>query len=188
LFPGIHAGATVKYVRGALHLGREDGAAIPGDLLDRGDDLASTDAAGDVGADAGVLAVVGPVRLGARIGNLVRPQIGNVMLPRQARIGVAFDPEPVTGVPLTIALDADIRELPAVTGPRQMVAFGGEYWLFEKRLGVRGGGRVNRIGLRERIGTAGASVAVRPGMLVDAHLSHGSRDESGWSVAARVSF
>lgn len=188
LFPGIHAGATLKYVRGALHLGREDSQAVPGDLLDRGDELESTASAGDVGADAGVLAVVGPLRLGARIGNLLRPELGNVVLPRQARLGIAFDPEPVTGLPLTIALDADVRELPSLTGPRQMVALGAEHWLLEKRLGLRGGARFNRAGARERIGTAGASVAARPGMFIDGHVSYGSREESGWSVAARVSF
>ena len=188
LLPGVHAGATLKYVRGALHLGREDSLADPGDLLDRGDDLDTTPVSGAMGADAGLLAVMGPVRLGARIGNLWRPEVGGARLPRQARVGAAFDAEPLNGLPLIVALDAEVRELPALTGPRHMVALGVEHWLFEKRVGLRGGGRINRAGAQERIGTAGASVAVRPGMFIDGHVSQGSREESGWSVTARVSF
>ncbi len=39
LLPGVHAGATLKYVRGALHSAREDSLEAPGVLLDRGEDL-----------------------------------------------------------------------------------------------------------------------------------------------------
>jgi hypothetical protein len=71
---------------------------------------------------------------------------------------------------------------------RRTLALGAEQWLFARRLGLRGGGRANTIGARERVGTAGASVSLRPGMFVDAHVSRGSAHDAGWSVTARVSF
>jgi hypothetical protein len=188
LIPGVHAGATLKYVRGALHGAREDGLIPPGDLLDRGEDLDTTESAGGFGADVGVLAVAGPVRLGARVGNALEPEIGGVTLRRQARIGAAFDVEAVSGVPLMIAIDADVKKRPTLVGDRQMVAIGAEQWFFSRRLALRGGGRLNTTGAEERVGSAGASVAIRPGMFVDGHVSRGSAQEAGWSVAARVSF
>jgi hypothetical protein len=188
LLPGVHAGATLKYVRGAVHTGREDSLAEPGDLLDRGEELDTAVRSGDLGVDIGVLAVAGAVRIGARMGNLVEPEFEGVRLARQTRVGIAFDPEPVNGMPLTVALDADVVEYDSPIGSRRMVALGAEQWLLAKRLGLRGGGRANTTGARERIGTAGASVAVRPGMFIDGHVSRGSAHETGWSVTARVSF
>ena len=120
--------------------------------------------------------------------NVREPEFEGMRLPRHTRIGIAFDPEPVTGLPLTIALDADVAEYDAETGRRRMVALGAEQWLFDKRLGLRVGGRVNTIGARERVGTAGATVSLRPGMFVDGYVSRGSAHETGWSFTARVSF
>jgi hypothetical protein len=188
LLPGVHAGATLKYVRGAVHTGREDSLAAPGDLLDRGDELDTAGSSGEFAADIGVIAVAGAVRVGARMANVLEPEFEGMRLPRQTRVGIAFDPEPVTGLSLTIALDADVSEHDAPTGMRRMVALGAEQWLFARRLGLRGGGRVNTTGARERVGTAGASVALRPGMFVDGHVSRGTAHEIGWSLTARVSF
>jgi long-chain fatty acid transport protein len=188
LLPGVHAGATLKYLRGAVHTGREDSLAAPVDLLDRGDELDTADRSGEFGVDIGVLAVAGAIRLGARMGNVVEPEFDGVRLARQTRVGIAFDPEPVTGLPLTIALDADVSEYDALSGVRRMVALGAEQWLFSRRVGLRGGGRANTTGARERVGTAGASVALRPGMFIDGHVSRGAARETGWSVTARVSF
>ena len=41
---------------------------------------------------------------------------------------------------------------------KAMVAAGVEHWFLSKRLGVRGGGRVNTTGAEERVVTAGVSV------------------------------
>ena len=188
LFPGLHAGATVKYMRGAVHVGREDSMTAPGDLLDLGEALQTADSTGEFALDLGVLAVAGPIRLGARMGNAVEPAFDGVRMKRQTRVGAAFDPEPVTGLPLTIAVDADVTGYDGPAGRRRSVALGVEQWLLSRRLGIRGGGRVNLTGAEERVGTAGASVAIRPGMFVDGHVSRGSAHEAGWSVAARVSF
>ena len=189
LIPGIHAGGTVKYVRGTFHAGREDSLADPDDLLDRGDALDEGNAEGRFDLDVGVLAVRGPLRVGARMRNVTQPEFGRVRLPRQTRVGVAFDPEPVTGLPLTIAVDADVDRYLSGSGMRRVVALGAEQWFLDGRLGIRAGGRVNTAGARERAITGGASVAVRTGLYVDGHVTHGRKaDERGWGIGARVSF
>jgi hypothetical protein len=110
-------------------------------------------------------------------------------LSRQLRVGAAFDPERTTGVPLTIALDADVRTYATSFGDRRVVALGGEHWLFGKRLGVRAGARVNTVGRRERSASAGASLTIRPGVYADGYgVRGGSSDEHGWGLALRVSF
>jgi hypothetical protein len=189
LIPGIHAGGTVKYVRGTFHTGREDSLADPDDLLDRGDALEEGSTEGRFDLDVGLLAVKGPLRVGARMRNVMKPEFGRVRLPRQTRIGVAFDPEPVTGLPLTIAVDADLNRYVSGAGLRRVVAIGAEQWFLDRRLGIRAGGRVNTAGAQERAITGGASVAVRTGLYVDGHVTHGRQaDERGWGIGARVSF
>ena len=110
-------------------------------------------------------------------------------LPRQARIGVAFSPEDATGVPLTVALDADVWRYSAGSADRRVVAIGAEQWLMSKRVGVRAGGRLNTVADRNASATAGLTVSVRTGVYVDGHVVRGGvEDERGWGVAARVSF
>ncbi|OFW14977.1 MAG: hypothetical protein A3H29_03225 [Acidobacteria bacterium RIFCSPLOWO2_02_FULL_67_21] len=190
LIAGVHAGATLKYVRGTVHAGRSGaGMSTTSDLLDAGEALQDGDADSRFDVDAGLLAVAGPVRLGARIRNALQPAFEGMRLPRQTRVGVAFDPEALTGVPLTVALDADVVTYETASGPRRVVAAGAEQWFLARRLGVRAGGRFNTTGARERSATAGASVAVRSGLYVEGHaVRGGSADERGWGIAARVSF
>lgn len=175
LIPGVHAGTTLKYLRGAL-----DGR----------------DAENTFDLDAGVLAVAGSFRLGGVVRNVRDPEFGaddpaepGIRLQRQVRVGAAFNPEDATGVPLTVAVDADIRSYSAGAGERRVVALGAEQWLASKRMGIRAGGRFNTVGARERSATAGLSVSLRPGMFADGHVVRGgSADDRGWGVAARISF
>ncbi len=175
LIPGVHAGTTLKYLRGTL----EDGHAE-----------------GRFDLDVGVLAVAGPVRLGGAVRNVREVEFGakepgepGIRLQRNVRVGAAFSPEDVTGVPLTVALDADVRSYSVGSGDRRVVAIGAEQWVASKRVGIRAGGRFNTVGAQERSATAGLSVSLRPGMFVDGHVVRGgSADDRGWGVAARVSF
>jgi hypothetical protein len=175
LIPGVHAGTTLKYLRGTLEGGHAEGRF----------DL-----------DVGVLAVAGPVRLGGVVRNVREAEFGaagpaapGIRLPRNVRVGAAFNSEDATGVPLTVALDADVRSYSAGIGERRVVAIGAEQWVAAKRVGIRAGGRFNTVGARERSATAGLSVSPRPGMFVDGHVVRGgSADDRGWGVAARVSF
>jgi hypothetical protein len=172
LMPGVHAGATLKYVRGDLDDGESDSA---------------------FGADIGVIATAGPIRAGLLVRNAVESELesgtGVVRLDRQFRAGVAYDAAAIGGPPLVVAVDADVSTTTEVSGDRRNVAAGVEQWLFHERLAVRGGARFNTVGAKERAATAGLSAVVRAGLFLDAHVVGGRReDDRGWGVAARVSF
>lgn len=189
LTQGVHAGATLKYVRGAV-LGGSDAAGTPGERLDRGETLSGGKAESRLDADLGILAVAGPIRLGGVVRNVRAPAFGGsaFAIPRQARIGAAFAGEDV-GTPLTIAVDADVRRYPTSTGDRRVLAIGAEQWVIGRRLGVRGGGRFNTVGAKERSAAAGISVSLRAGFFVDGHVMRGgSSADRGWGLAARTSF
>jgi hypothetical protein len=187
---GIHVGTTLKYVRGTVRSGQGSPSGNSGDLLDQGDALAGGDAQGRFDLDVGAIAVRGPVRIGAVARNLAQPEFGGVVrLPRQYRVGAAYDAEQAGYPPLTLAVDADVRSYDTGTGDRRVVAVGAERWLLDRRIGLRGGARFNTVGARERAATAGASYAVRSGLYVEAHVVHGgAADDRGWGVAARVTF
>jgi hypothetical protein len=193
LIPGVHAGSTLKYVRGRLRTGVDDSGLPPPDLLDRADDFAGGDVQHRFDLDLGLLAVGGPLRVGALVRNVREiefeaPDATVMRLPRQVRLGVAFDATSL-GVPVTAALDVDARRYLSRAGERRVVALGGEGWLFGRRLGVRGGARFNTVGDERRTGTAGLSLALRRALYLDGHLLFGGdADEQGWGAAARVSF
>jgi hypothetical protein len=193
IFPGVHAGTTLKYLRGTVRQGRIDGSAS--EVLEFGEELEGGGAENHFDLDVGVLATAGALRLGGVVRNLRQPEFGadagpaGMRLERQVRVGAAFDPEDATGVPLTIAFDADVKTYSAGQSDRRVIAVGAEQWLASRRVGVRAGGRFNRVGARERSATAGASVMVRSGTFVDGYLVRGdSADERGWGLTARVSF
>jgi hypothetical protein len=189
LATGVHTGTTLKYVRGTPRTVAAGSGTSAADLLDAGEALEGGDADGDFDLDVGIIAVAGMLRLGAVARNLREPEFGGVRLPRQYRLGVAIDPEYATGLPLTLALDADLARYEAAGRDRRVIALGAEQWFLARRLGVRGGVRVNTVGARERSLTAGASVAARAGLFLEAHVvGAGSTDEAGWGLAARVSF
>ncbi len=188
LLPGIHAGTTLKYLRGTVLSAIDDGALASSDLLDHGDDLNGGEATSQFDLDVGVLAVAGPIRVGGVVRNVRAAGFGDVHLPRQVRLGAAFDADAVNGPPLIVAIDADVKAYDTAAGDRRVIAVGGEHWLFARRLGVRAGARFNTTGSHGRAGTGGVTVAPRSGLYVDGHVVHGSRSERGWGLAARVSF
>ena len=200
LIPGVHTGTTLKYVRGTVRGGREDSLGRPSDLLAQGEALDGGDAESRFDVDVGVIGIAGPLRFGAVVRNVRELEFDTVgsdadapstrmRLPRQIRVGAAFDPELATGVPLTVAFDADVRAYATPWGARRVLALGAEHWFLAKRVGVRAGGRVNTRGARERSATAGLTVAMRAGLYLDGHaVRGGSADERGWGVAARVSY
>jgi hypothetical protein len=190
LIPGIHAATTLKYLRGtARHDVQGAPAPEPDDRLDRGDDLAGGDAVGRFDLDVGVLTVRGPVRVGAVVRNVRQVEFGGMRLPRQIRVGAAFDAAGLDGPPLTVSLDADLRGYDTGNGERRVIAAGVERWFYARRLGIRAGARFNTIAGQERAVTAGVSLSPRSALYLDAHVVRsGERDERGWGVAARVSF
>jgi hypothetical protein len=193
LVDGVHAGATLKYVRATVRADQREGELSAEALLDLGDDLEGGDGEGAFEADLGLLAVAGAMRLGLLVRNIrettFEQDAGLARLPRQVRIGFAYDRAAVSGVRLTVALDIDALTIDTVSGERRNVAVGVEQWLAGGRLGVRGGARFNTTGGNERTATGGLSVAIRSGLFLDAHLVRGgAEDERGWGIASRVSF
>ena len=190
MLPGVHAGATLKYVRGTLRGDTGDAARPPSELLDSGEELRGGAAENRFDLDAGVIGVAGPVRVGAVMRNIRALKFGDgaFTLPRQTRVGAVLDIEKAGGPPLTLAVDADARTYTTASGDRRVIAAGVEQWLGMRRVGVRGGGRFNTVGAKERVATAGASILVRTGFYVEGQVTHGADSEQGWGVGARVTF
>ena len=191
LFTGVHVATTLKYVRGTV---RQDTGAhdqSPDEWLDEGESLDGGSAENKFDMDAGVLAVVGVLRMGAVVKNLLAPSFGGTAftLPRQGRVGVAIDPAR-GGRPVWIgAVDADVLAYETTTGRRQMLAAGVERWFGTQRVGVRAGGRANMTGEHEYTVTGGVSALIRSGLSVVAHVAAGGADaEQGWGLEARVTF
>lgn len=197
---GVHVGTTLKYLRGAVDVGHDDGVSGLGDRLDAGEGLDGGMTESRFDLDVGVLGVAGPIRIGGVVRNVREPEFGSaafvpdlpttrLTLPRQVRVGVAFAAEEMSDMPLTVALDGDLRAYDTATGARQVVALGAERWFLGKRFALRAGGRLNTRAARERAATVGMSVATRGGLLLEGHaVGGGDRGEQGWGVTARVSY
>jgi hypothetical protein len=191
LVSGVHLGTTLKYLRatglGGEVLGTETSSVS--EWLDLADDSSGGDVQNSFDLDLGVLAVLGPVRVGGVVRNLTETELGPVTIPRQARVGLAFDASQISDREVLVAVDADVNAYRTPYGDRRAVAMGVEGWGFGRRLGLRAGARFNTTGLTEQAFTAGGSVALRSSTFVDGHVVFGGADgESGWGLTARVSF
>ena len=205
LISGVHVGTTLKRVRGTVRNGpldsaASDSAASLSAALEQGEALEDGDAQSRFDLDAGIIAVAGPLRLGAAVRNLREPEFfaaggasdalaTGMQLRRQVRVGAAFDGAMIGSIPLTVALDADLRTYLTASGERRMVALGAEQWILGRRVALRAGGRVNTRGARERVATVGLTVATGGGLYLDGHaVRGGAEDERGWGLATRISF
>ena len=194
LLTDLHAGTTLKYVRGTVRTELAEAEAVvlpPSELIERGEELEGGEVEHHFDLDIGLLATAGPVRLGLTGRNMLEPEFagGAFVLSRQVRFGAAFDAARLPGTPLTVAVDADIVSYATGSGDRRVVAIGAEQWLLARRLGIRGGARFNTVGAEDRAATVGVSVSLRSGFYLDGHVvGGGAADERGWGVASRVSF
>jgi hypothetical protein len=200
LFANLVAGTTLKLARGSFATALVPAASLSASL-DQAAELPAS-AATRFDLDVGVLAFGGPFRVGVTGRNLLEPDFGPDAgtvagrMPRQVRLGIAVTPGFVVNrtaasqPSLTIAVDADLTRTTLVTGEERHVAAGVERWVKGRRLGLRGGVRVNTVGGQRRpLGTAGASVAVRPGVLLEGHFARGGNAAGQqWSVGGRVTF
>ena len=166
---GVHVGTTLKW--------------------ERGEPFENGNTSNQFDLDFGALAIGGPVRIGFVARNLREADFEGLALPRQVRLGFAYDASGAGGPPLTVAFDADLQSYPVSGVDRRVLAVGAEQWLFAKRVGIRGGARFNREGAEDRTATFGLSVSPRAGLYLDGNVVHGGAgDDEGWGVAARVSF
>ena len=182
---GFVIGSTLKYVRGSV--GAQTVTALTaGDSLESGRDL-DGEASGAFDMDVSAMYDARVFRIGATVRNLRSPEFdgpdGLVReLERRSRVGLAVLP----GAGLTLAIDLDLDTADLPTGPQRVVAAGVERQ-FSSRVVIRGGARRNLEGTRATVGAAGASVAIRPGTWLDAHVTLGrSAGERGFGIGLRA--
>jgi hypothetical protein len=141
--------------------------------------------------DLGAMMKVGSIRLGISAKNLVAPDLTAdgfvVEHDRQVRVGAAYAPGAGGGISLIAAADADLTTTATVAGEVRHVAGGAE--VRAGRLGLRGGASFNTIAKVRPSFSAGASIAVKPGIFLDAHVTRGDDDVmKAWGFALRVTF
>jgi len=162
--------------------------------LDQAEDLETSDET-KFDADVGLMAFVGPARLGLTVRNLVAPtwDTGG-SLPWQSdrlvRVGIAWGPDGVRGRrSWSVASDADLTTAEGPDGDRRALAVGAERWFRNGRVAVRGGARAQTTGDARPVATGGASVGIRSGLLLEGEItSGGDTVERGWGLGARVTF
>jgi hypothetical protein len=194
----VAAGTTLKLVRGSFAAGSSSADPLSA-ALDQASALPATRVT-RFDLDVGVLGWIGPVRLGLVGRNLLASDFGDSAMPgsglqRQVRVGLAVTPGFVVGrtasarPTTTVSLDADLTETWLPTGTERHVAVGAERWMMGGRVAVRGGVRANTIGSARVVGTAGASIAIRPRVFVEAQGSRGGATAGqSWSVAGRFAY
>lgn len=186
---GLTVAASVKLVRGVAADGLAESDRAFGELVD---EAARLGGRGKTRADVdvGVLAVVGPVRVGVVGRHLAAPAFETpagrtLSLDRHVRAGVAVTPTDR----MTFAFDADLLRTDSPAGERRMVAAGGETWWLDRRLALRAGLRANTLNEARPAGAAGISVALFGGFWVEAQVTRGGDDaDRSWGLSARVGF
>jgi hypothetical protein len=89
----------------------------------------------------------------------------------------------------TLAVDADVRRVPAPEGDERRIAGGVEVWTARRTLGFRAGVSGSTVGDSRVSAGGGASVALRPGLYADLQATGGSdRSRRGWGASFRVTF
>jgi hypothetical protein len=142
--------------------------------------------------DLGAMVKFGVTRVGFVVKHLYEPGLtayGNPLTSfgRQARVGVAYDPQPGRFT-LKAAFDADLTQTSTPYGPVRHLAGGAEL-LVQRVLGVRGGISLNTVDDARPAGSAGVSVAVQRGTFVDAQITRGDDPiKEGWGIDLRLTF
>jgi hypothetical protein len=187
-------GSTLKLVRIGRALALDPGSAST--AADRLEAAGSADVSSetDTDLDLGAMASFSRVRVGVSLKHLRQPDFGEgdsrLTLKRQARVGMAViggGAGPLTSI--TAAVDADLTRLATTLGEVRHLAAGAEAWLFERRLGLRGGISANTTGDETKATSVGASLGSRGGYYVDGYLTVGSDpSREGWGLSIRLSF
>jgi hypothetical protein len=179
--------STLKLVRAGAAVDIQELGAAP---LETAEEL-SLDSQTGVGLDIGALAKFGAMTIGAVVRNARRPTFGegenSLSLARQVRAGIGGSTAAGRGR-LTVGADIDLTRVTGVFGEEQRFSAGAEFWTRSQGIGVRGGVSGNTLGLVKLTPSGGVSVALRPGIFVDAYVTGGADDRRGWGSGLRVTF
>jgi hypothetical protein len=144
--------------------------------------------------DVGAMAVFGAARFGLAVRNVTAPEVGSgaaeIVLARQARAGVSLTYAGIGRTDnVTVALDADLTRARTAVGDERHVSGGVEAWVFQRRVGLRGGLSASTAGGARPVVAGGASVALLSALYVDGEVTVG-KDEArrGWGLGLRVTF
>ncbi len=147
----------------------------------------------NVAVDIGALAMAGHFKAGVSARNIREPTLGEganaVTLKRQVRAGAAVTTSVGPKLAATLAFDADVLEVPSATGNERRMAVGGELWVWNHLVGVRGGFSGSTLGDARTSTSFGGSFMVHRGLFIEGELTQGSdMTRRGWGTAFRVTF
>ena len=186
-------GTTLRLLRAGAAPGPVEAAAGIDDALRRTAQLDASSSS-HFDADIGALAWIGRLRLGLVVRHATSPEVdfaGDTLeIERQVRAGLSFGGEPARGQRAwAVAADADLTTIALPDGRRRSLAIGGERWWADRRWALRAGARVQTIDEARPAVSGGASVALRTGLLIEAHGTRGgdARDR-GWGAGVRLTF
>jgi hypothetical protein len=180
--------STVKLVRAGAAADVQSRATASLDSAEELDPAGETHA----GLDIGAMARFTGVTLGLTVRNATEPAFGAgdaaFRLERRVRAGVAFSSAGASGA-ITVDVDLDLTRTERTFGDERRAAVGVELWTGARRIGVRAGVSGNTVSSARLAPGGGVSVALRPGMYVDAHVTGGTQESGrGWGSALRVTF
>jgi hypothetical protein len=188
-------GSTLKLLRAGRAVSLDGGSGRARDRLDEAGS-ADVDQEWETDLDVGAMVTVSRMRFGVSVKHVREPEFGEgesrLELKRQARAGAAVTGGSGSGPfsAITAAVDADLTRLQTGLGEVRHVAAGAEAWLFDRKVGVRGGFNTNTVGDTANSTSVGISLGSRDGgYYVDGFLTVGS-DESrdGWGLSFRLSY
>jgi hypothetical protein len=142
--------------------------------------------------DVGAMATFGLVRLGIVMRDVTAPEFGSgndtLALARRARAGVAVLSQNAL-YPFALDVDADLSTAIVDGHEERDLSAGAETWIFNRRIGVRGGVGKNTANEGGSFGAVGLSVAPYPRFFVEGFVTRG---ESGirnrWGIDLRFTF
>jgi hypothetical protein len=183
---GFVVATTFKLLRGGqIHVQPASGGLSAADALD-----VSVSTKFDM--DVGIMAALGPLRVGGILRNVTRPEFGgdggDFRLDRKARVGAALVRDRLP-VPVNLAVDVDLNETETLMGEVRHTAAGVEAYVWERRVGVRGGVSVNTAGAGGTSASGGLSVMLQSGLYAEGAITRGSDpSREGWSLGLNVTF
>ena len=149
-----------------------------------------------VDVDAGALVSAWDVRFGLTARNILEPEFETeaepVRMKRQFRVGAAYASRSLpTGVhgPFSLAVDADLATTPGVLGDKRGAAVGGEYWLAQGAVGLRGGVRWSTLGDSVRAVSGGFTLKLTRYAYAEGQVTKSNESEDKlWNIGAKLTF